>query len=93
MATLKNIQKYPSNRRRPPSKLPTRVQRLLYVVFFLALINPIASVQAGKSWQSIPVEQQAQEILNRLTPEERVGQLILVTYQVWTWVRTPRSMT
>jgi beta-N-acetylhexosaminidase len=81
MATLKNIQKYPSNRRRPPSKLPTRVQRLLYVVFFLALINPIASVQAGKSWQSIPVEQQAQEILNRLTPEERVGQLILVTYQ------------
>jgi beta-N-acetylhexosaminidase len=55
--------------------------RLFYVVFLFSLINPIPSVHAGTSWQSTSPERQAQEILNRLSPKERVGQLILITFK------------
>ncbi len=45
------------------------------------LINPLASVQASNPQQVATPTDQATELLNQLTPEERVGQLFLVTFQ------------
>lgn len=45
------------------------------------LLLPLISVQAAPAAQSATPQEQAQALLNQLTPEERVGQLFLVTFQ------------
>ena len=80
MHQLKKIIRYSTPLPHPRKINATWVVRLFYVLVLVSLINPIASVQAGTSRQTVTNEQLAQDILNRLTPEERVGQLILVTF-------------
>ncbi len=55
--------------------------RLLLAVLILLLCIPLAQGQAASSVQSILPEERAQDTLELMTPEERVGQLFLVTFQ------------
>ncbi|MFH1635792.1 MAG: glycoside hydrolase family 3 N-terminal domain-containing protein [Chloroflexota bacterium] len=55
--------------------------RLLLAVLVLLLCIPLAQGQAASPVQSSSPEARAQDTLELMTPEERVGQLFLVTFQ------------
>lgn len=80
MHYLKDIFHYFPSIHHPRGIKSTWGFRLFYLLILFLLINPISSAQAGNYQQTATVEQQAEDILNRLTPEERVGQLILVNF-------------
>ncbi len=52
----------------------------LLLAICLVLTNPILSVYAGSLIQTSVPEGEVQQILDQLTPEERIGQLLLVTF-------------
>ncbi len=56
------------------------IRKLVLVLFILTLILPVSLGQASPFKQAITADQQAQAMLDSLTPEERVGQLFLVTF-------------
>ena len=53
------------------------VHWLTLLIFLLSVLNPTPAVQAETQFQN----SQAQAVLASMTPEERVGQLFLVTFQ------------
>ncbi len=56
------------------------VRKLTLLIIISALLLPVSSVRASPSRQTGSGNEEAQRLLNRLTPEERVGQLFLVTF-------------
>ncbi len=57
------------------------VFRKIFLFFIVvSLLSPISLGQAAPAGQAISGDQQAQALLDQLTPEERVGQLFLVTF-------------
>jgi beta-N-acetylhexosaminidase len=58
-----------------------RARFLLALVLFLVTILPPKTGQAGFVSQTSSAHQQAQALLARLSPEEKVGQLFLVTFK------------
>jgi beta-N-acetylhexosaminidase len=55
-------------------------RKLFLLLFIIALILPVSLGRASTSSQALTPDQQAQAMLDKLTPEERVGQLFLVTF-------------
>jgi beta-N-acetylhexosaminidase len=55
-------------------------QRILIIFLVFSLLVPLAGAQAAPAPQTVTVQEQAQDLLGRLTPEEKVGQLFLVTF-------------
>lgn len=53
----------------------------LFFSIMANLVLPIYQVQASVEYQSTTEQEKAQLLLEKMTPEERVGQLFLVTYQ------------
>ncbi len=61
--------------------IPTTMLRVLFLVLILSLISfPLGQISAQEGDPLIDPLAQAQLLLNELTPEERVGQLFLVTF-------------
>ena len=56
------------------------IRKLVLALFILTLILPVTLGQASPFKQAITTDEQAQAMLDSLTPEERVGQLFLVTF-------------
>lgn len=56
------------------------LRKFSLLLIILSLLVPISIGQAAPSWQAVSGNEQAQALLDRLTPEERVGQLFLVTF-------------
>lgn len=54
---------------------------LVLLIVLLVVFNPLAAGQASPGRQALLPEEQAAALLSRLTPEERVGQLFLVTFK------------
>ena len=52
---------------------------LLLLVLLFALPGSFSGSQASPASQADPARQKAQTMLQKLTPEEKVGQLFLVT--------------
>lgn len=75
------MQSQPRNRPRKPSA----IFRLVFGALILALFNPLsygfAAGFAAPPAQEDPLRQRAQALLDTLTPEERVGQLFLVSFE------------
>ena len=63
------------------TKWPHWLLRLFNFYLLLALVNPFVLAQAASTLQVTTPEDQAQQLLDRLTPEERVGQLFLATFE------------
>ena len=57
------------------------IKRLTFVVLLFTFFIPLIPGYAASPQQESSPEGRAQDTLNRLTPEERVGQLFLVTFQ------------
>ena len=57
-----------------------RIAPLYVLVIFLLLANPLLTGNAKTNNQQITPEEQARAMLESLTPQERVGQLFLVTF-------------
>ena len=55
--------------------------RIVKWILLLVLLNPTIPVLASPSSQTPTPDQKAEQLLNQLTPEERIGQLFLVTFQ------------
>ncbi len=55
-------------------------RNLLFLLVILAMLLPLTIGQAAPNTQTTAADEQAQALLDRLTPEERVGQLFLVTF-------------
>src|SRR5665647_1063574 len=55
-------------------------RKFLYLVLIISLISPISIGRAARLYQTDSGNGQAQSLLDRLTPEERVGQLFLMTF-------------
>jgi beta-N-acetylhexosaminidase len=55
-------------------------RKLLLSLFIISLLLPLTIGQASPSAQGSTPDEQAQAMLDKLTPEERVGQLFLVTF-------------
>jgi beta-N-acetylhexosaminidase len=60
--------------------LPLPFIRQIFAALILLLINPIPAGLAAPPAQSDSARERAQALLSGLTPEERVGQLFLVTF-------------
>lgn len=62
----------------------SRARPLLALIFILMLLSPVFPAQGGfdasESTQTAEPRQKAQALLARLTPEEKVGQLFLITF-------------
>ncbi len=56
------------------------LHKLALFALLFALLMPLSSGQAANSGQAVLGNPKAQELLDKLTPEERVGQLFLVTF-------------
>ena len=56
------------------------IRKLSLVIIIFTLLLPVSSGQAAHSAQAVAGNEKAQELLNKLTPEERVGQIFLVTF-------------
>jgi beta-N-acetylhexosaminidase len=56
------------------------LSRLLLLIMMLALFEPLFTARASQAPQQTPLEAQAQELLEKMSPEERVGQLFLLTF-------------
>lgn len=54
---------------------------IVLISILLAFINPLASVQASPAYQVATPMERAESLLDDLSPEERVGQLFLATFQ------------
>ncbi|MBN2147445.1 MAG: hypothetical protein JW726_08650 [Anaerolineales bacterium] len=57
-----------------------RFYRLIYSLLVIALILPAGAGQAAPQLQTLTTEEMAFALLETMTPEERVGQLFLVTF-------------
>jgi beta-N-acetylhexosaminidase len=81
----KNAERCHPEERSSPACMPAYwlnyLLRLLHISLLLALLNPVALVQAAYPHQGITPLEQAQQFLDRLSPEERVGQLFLATFE------------
>ncbi len=55
-------------------------RNLLFVISILSMLVPCSIGQAALNQQITPADEQAMALLDQLTPEERVGQLFLVTF-------------
>jgi beta-N-acetylhexosaminidase len=55
-------------------------QKLFILVIIISMLSPISMGQAASSRQAVTGDEQAQALLDQLTPEERVGQLFLLTF-------------
>ena len=53
----------------------------LFISILTNLVFPVHQVQTSVEYQSTTEQEKAQLLLEKMTPEERVGQLFLVTYQ------------
>lgn len=60
--------------------MPRLLRNLSLVIIIFSLFIPLSLVQAAPPRQQVIGTEQAQALLERLTPEERVGQLFLVTF-------------
>ncbi len=60
---------------------PRGVRQILALIICLLIANPFLLPQTGLAQDVSSAQQKAQELLATLSPEERVGQLFLVTYQ------------
>lgn len=58
-----------------------RARVLLILVLLLGIILPAQTGAAGSAYQVGTAQAKAQELLARLTPQEKVGQLFLVTFE------------
>jgi beta-N-acetylhexosaminidase len=58
----------------------TVFRKLLLSFFIITLLLPVTLGQASPSFQALTPDEQAQAMLDKLSPEERVGQLFLVTF-------------
>jgi len=58
-----------------------RILRIFIAVLILTALIPLNSGRAGLRYQDNPPENLAQEVLELLSPQERVGQLFLLTFQ------------
>lgn len=58
----------------------TVFRKLLLLLFTLTLLLPVTLGKASPLEQALTPDEQAQAMLDSLTPEERVGQLFLVTF-------------
>jgi beta-N-acetylhexosaminidase len=58
----------------------TFFRKLFLSLFIITLLLPVSLGQASPSAQALTPDEQAQAMLEKLTPEERVGQLFLVTF-------------
>jgi beta-N-acetylhexosaminidase len=56
------------------------IRKFYVILIIISLILPISRGQAAPANQNQPGDEQAQSMLDKLTPEERVGQLFLVTF-------------
>jgi beta-N-acetylhexosaminidase len=56
------------------------LQKLFTLVIIISLLSPMSIGQAAPSGQAVASNDQAQALLDQLTPEERVGQLFIVTF-------------
>ncbi len=56
------------------------IRKLSLAIIILSLLLPASAALATPSAQEVPGSEKALELLNQLTPEERVGQLFLVTF-------------
>ena len=54
---------------------------LVVIVFIGTLVLPVKNIEASFRNQISPETQKAQELMNKMSPEERVGQLFLVTFK------------
>lgn len=61
-------------------KTPKSIQ-VVFISLILLLLNPFSAVRAAPANQTSSYKDRAQRLLETLTPEERVGQLFLVTFQ------------
>ena len=52
---------------------------LILLTFIASLLGPVTGARA----QTEPPSAQVQAVLTSMTPEERVGQLFLVTFRLW----------
>ncbi len=58
----------------------SRVYKFSFLVLIIVILSPISFGQAAPSAQATPSNERAQALLEQLTPEERVGQLFLITF-------------
>jgi beta-N-acetylhexosaminidase len=58
----------------------TVLRKLLLTLFIITLLLPVTYGQASPLSQALTPDEQSQAMLEKLTPEERVGQLFLVTF-------------
>jgi beta-N-acetylhexosaminidase len=56
------------------------IRKLALITVIFALLLPMSTVTASPSGQAIIGSEKAQQYLDQLTPEERVGQLFIVTF-------------
>jgi beta-N-acetylhexosaminidase len=56
------------------------LMKLAFLILVLVLVLPLSLGQAAPLSQGIPNSEKAQQLLNQLTPQERVGQLFLLTF-------------
>ena len=57
-----------------------RLLHFFWILTILGLVFPVSIHAAAPKQETDPVTVKAQDILNQMTPEERVGQLFLVTF-------------
>jgi len=55
--------------------------RLVLFTLFFSWLSPLGNARASQSAQTSPQNELAQQMLDNMTPEERVGQLFLVSFQ------------
>src|SRR4030043_1087125 len=60
--------------------MKSAIQKFFFCLQIVILILPISLGQAARSAQTAASDERAQAILEQLTPEERVGQLFLLTF-------------
>jgi beta-N-acetylhexosaminidase len=60
--------------------VPRALSTVLLAAFLLSAVGPAVPARAAGDFQAETPEALAQELLDRMTPEERVGQLFLVTF-------------
>jgi beta-N-acetylhexosaminidase len=56
------------------------IRKVLFLLLIITLLSPISIGQAAPVAQNTGSNQRAQALLDQLTPEERVGQLFLITF-------------
>ena len=62
------------------SSLKLCISRILSLLLVASFLSPAATVGAQDDTQSLSPQMKAQQMLSQLTPEEKVGQLLIVSY-------------